>query len=164
MIWDFVLVVEWRKFKSILPSFAAEATFVIYRWRSLRSIFFCKFFFLRSTDLCIISEFFLLYLSEFMLNIISIIVFVFVWIVCVDQIILIVSVFKIEWLSHLCWSMNVIVLVIEWRKLEAILPSLTSEASFIWGLYLGIISEIIEIFIWVICINHIVIITSVFKN
>lgn len=163
MVWDIILVVKWRKFESILPSFAAETTFVIYWWWSLVSIFFCRFFF-RSADLCIISEISLLYLCELVLSVISIIVFVFVWIICVNQIVLIISVFKDKWLSHLSRSMDVVVLVIEWRKFKTILPSLASEATFVWGLYLSIISVVIEVFIWIICINQIIIIISVLKN
>lgn len=163
MVWDIVLVVKWRKFKTILPSFAAETTFVIYGWWSLGSIFFSKFIF-RSADLSIISEISLLCLSKLVLSVISIIVFVFVWIVCVNQIVLIISVFKDKWLSHLCWSMDVVILVVKWRKFETILPSLASKATFVWGLYLSIISVVIEVFIWIICVNQIIIIVSVLKN
>jgi hypothetical protein len=163
LVWDIVLVVKWRKFKSILPSFAAKTTFVINGWWSLGSIFFSKFIF-RSADLSIIFEISLLYLCKLVLNVISIIIFVFVWIVCVNQIVLIISVFKNKWLSHLCWSMYMIILVVEWRKFETILPTLASEATFVWGLYLSIISVVIEVFIWIICVNQIVIIISVLKN
>ena len=117
-----------------------------------------------SANLCIISEISLLCLSKFVLCIISIIIFVFVWIVCVNQIVLIISVFKDKWLSHLCWSMDVVILVVKWRKFETILPSLASEATFVWGLYLSIISVVIEVFIWIICVNQIIIIISVLKN
>jgi hypothetical protein len=164
LIWDIVLVVEWWKFESILPSFATETTFIINWWWSLRSIFFCKLFF-RSTHLSVISEISFLWLCKFVLSVISIIVFVFVWVVCVNQIVLIVSVFKDKWLSHLNRGMNMVILVVKWREFESILPSLASEASFVWRLfYLSIISVVIEIFIWIICINQIVIIISVLKN
>jgi len=141
---------------------------IVSKWRCAFfgwwSLGFVSKFIWSSAYLCIISEISLLYLWKFVLSVISIIVFVFVWIVCVYQIVLIISVFKDKWLSHLCWSMNMIILVVEWRKFETILPSLASEATFVWWLYLSIISVVIKVFIWIICVNQIVIIISVLKN
>ncbi len=168
LIWNIVLVVKRWEFESILPSFATKTSFIINWWRSLRSIFFCNFFcylFLRSTHLSVITEISFLCLCEFVLSVISIIVFVFVWVICVNQIVFIISVFKDKWLSHLNRGMNMVILVVKWREFESILPSLASEASFVWRLfYLSIISVVIEIFIWIVCINHIIIIISVLKN
>ena len=123
--------------------------------------FFDRFFILFwSSNLCIISE-----LGWVMLSIISIIIFIFVWIVCVNHIIKIISIFKDKWFSHLWWGMYMVILVVEWWEFKTILPSFTSKASFVWWLfYLSVISVIIKIFIRVICINHIIIIISVFKD
>lgn len=123
--------------------------------------FFNSFFiFFRSTNLSIVSK-----LGWIMLSIISIIVFIFVWIVCINHIIKIVPIFKDKWFSHLWWSMNVVILVVEWWEFKTILPSFTAKASFVWWpFYLSVISIVIEIFIRVICINHIIIIISILKD
>jgi len=123
--------------------------------------FFNSFFILFwSTNLSVVSK-----LGWIMLSIISIIIFIFVWIVCVNHIIKIVSIFKDKWFSHLWWSMNVVILVVEWWEFKTILPSFTAKASFVWWpFYLSVISIVIEIFIRVICINHIIIIISILKD
>jgi len=89
--------------------------------------FFDRFFILFwSSNLCIISE-----LGWVMLSIISIIIFIFVWIVCVNHIIKIISIFKDKWFSHLWWGMYMVILVVEWWEFKTILPSFTSKASFV---------------------------------
>jgi hypothetical protein len=61
--------------------------------------------------------------------------------------------------------MNVVILVVEWWEFKTILPSFTAKASFVWWpFYLSVISIVIEIFIRVICINHIIIIISILKD